>query len=239
MHFWTIQNYYSHLRMKIFVNDKPLELISFAKLDPTKRFEHRYQNVDEIPEDVEWEGNVIFYEPSLDLVIRLLYLMRTRKMKRLDSVTLVSERKDELKNFVKSRFLIVKAAGGVVTKKQKILLIHRLGKWDFPKGKFDKGETPEQCAKREVEEECNVKVRLGEHLCTTWHTYTQNRRSILKKTYWYTMSCANDASMKPQEEEGIDAIRWFTDTEAKTDLIDSYPSMRYLFKKHLKKSGTT
>ena len=91
MHFWTIQNYYSYLRMKIFVNDKPLELISFAKLDPTKRFEHRYQNVDEIPEDVEWEGNVIFYEPSLDLVIRLLYLMRTRKMKRLDSVTLVSE----------------------------------------------------------------------------------------------------------------------------------------------------
>jgi hypothetical protein len=53
------------------------------------------------------------------------------------------------------------------------------------------------------------------------------------------MSCANDASMKPQEEEGIDAIRWFTDAEAKTALIDSYPSMRYLFKKHLKKSGTT
>lgn len=201
--------------MKIFVNDKPLELISFAELDPSKSFEHRYQNVDEIPEDVEWEGNVIFYEPSLDLVIRLLYLMRTRKMKQLDSITLVSEAKNELKKFVKSRFLIVKAAGGVITKKQKVLLIHRLGKWDFPKGKFDKGETPEQCAKREVEEECNVKVRLGEHLCTTWHTYTQNRRSILKKTYWYTMSCTSDTSMKPQEEEGIDAIRWFTEIEAK------------------------
>jgi 8-oxo-dGTP pyrophosphatase MutT (NUDIX family) len=157
-------------------------------------------------------------------------------MKRLDSVTLVSVKKDELKNFVKSRFLIVKAAGGVVTKKQKVLLIHRLGKWDFPKGKFDKGETSEQCAKREVEEECNVKVRLGEHLCTTWHTYTQNRRSILKKTYWYTMSCTNDASMKPQEEEGIDAIRWFTNAEATTALVDSYPSMRFLFKKYLKKS---
>ena len=94
--------------MKIFVNDKPLELISFAELDPSKSFEHRYQNVDEIPEDVEWEGNVIFYEPSLDLVIRLLYLMRTRKMKQLDSITLVSEAKNELKKFVKSRFLIVK-----------------------------------------------------------------------------------------------------------------------------------
>ena len=218
-----------HIPMKIFVNDKPL--------DSSKSFEHSYQQVDEIPEDVEWEGDVIFYEPSQDLVIRLLYLMRTRKMKRLDSVTLVTASKKELKTFVKSRFLIVKAAGGVVTKKQKVLLIHRLGTWDFPKGKFDKGETPEQCAKREVEEECNVKVRLGTHVCTTWHTYTQNRRSILKKTYWYQMVCTNDTGMKPQQEEGIDDIRWFSEIEAKTALIDSYPSMRYLFKKYLKKPG--
>jgi 8-oxo-dGTP pyrophosphatase MutT (NUDIX family) len=221
--------------MKIFVNDKPLLLLSLAELDSSKSFEHRYQQVDEIPEDVEWEGDVIFYEPSQDLVIRLLYLMRTRKMKRLDSITLATEAKKDLKKFVKSRFLIVKAAGGVVTKKQKVLLIHRLGKWDFPKGKFDKGETPEQCAKREVEEECNVKVRLGAHLCTTWHTYTQNRRSILKKTYWYQMACVQDSGMKPQQEEGIDAIKWFSELEAKTALVDSYPSMRYLFKKYQKK----
>jgi 8-oxo-dGTP pyrophosphatase MutT (NUDIX family) len=237
MHFWTEQNSLPHIPMKIFVNDKPLELLSLAELDSSKTFEHSYQNVDEIPEDVEWEGDVIFYEPSQDLVIRLLYLMRTRKMKRLDSITLVTVAKKELKTFVKSRFLIVKAAGGVVTKKQKVLLIHRLGKWDFPKGKFDKGETPEQCAKREVEEECNVKVRPGVHICTTWHTYTQNRRSILKKTYWYHMTCTNDSGMKPQQEEGIDDIRWFSEIEVKTALIGSYPSMRYLFKKYLKKPG--
>ena len=119
--------------MKIFVNDKPLELISFEELDSSKTFEHSYQQVEEIPEEVEWEGDVIFFEPSHDLVIRLLYLMRTRKMKQLDSITLVTSAKGELKKFVKSRFLIVKAAGGVVTKKQRVLLIHRLGKWDFPK----------------------------------------------------------------------------------------------------------
>lgn len=237
MHFWTNQNYLPQLPMKIFVNDKPLEILSFKQLDSSKSFEHSYQQADEIPEDVEWEGDVVFFEPGQDLVIRILYLMRTRKMKKLDSVTLVTAAKKELKTFVKSRFLIVKAAGGVVTKKQKVLLIHRLGKWDFPKGKFDKGETPEQCAKREVEEECNVKVRLGAHICTTWHTYTQNRRSILKKTYWYQMSCTNDTGMKPQQEEGIDDIKWLSEIEAKAALIDSYPSMRYLFKKYLKKPG--
>ena len=221
--------------MKIFVNDKPLELVSMAELDPSKSFEHCYQQLDDIPEEVEWEGNVIFYEPSQDLIIRILYLMRTRKMKKLDSVTLVTGDKKELKKFIKSRFLIVKAAGGIVTKKQKVLLIHRLGKWDFPKGKFDKGETPEQCAKREVEEECNVKVRLDDHLCTTWHTYTQNRRSILKKTFWFRMTNTNDTAMKPQVEEGIDAIRWFSEIEAAAALADSYPSMRYLFGQFLKK----
>ena len=156
-------------------------------------------------------------------------------MKKLDSVTLVSKDKRALKAFVKSRFLIVKAAGGIVSKKDKILMIYRLGKWDFPKGKFDRGETPEACAKREVEEECNIKVKLGPHVVNTWHTYTQNRKSILKKTFWYAMESSNDASMKPQLEEGIEDILWMSEADAKTALINSYPSMRHLFKQYLKK----
>ena len=125
--------------MKIFVNDKPLELISFEELDSSKTFEHSYQQVEEIPEEVEWEGDVIFFEPSDDLVIRLLYLMRTRKMKQLDSITLVTSAKGELKKFVKSRFLIVKAAGGVVTKKQRYYLFIDLGNGTSQKENLIKG----------------------------------------------------------------------------------------------------
>lgn len=113
-------------------------------------------------------------------------------------------------------------------------MIFRLGKWDFPKGKFDKGETPGDCAKREVEEETNVRVKLGPHICNTLHTYTQNRKSILKKTYWFAMDSVNDSAMKPQEEEGIEEILWLSEPDAKTALINSYPSMRYLFKQYLK-----
>ncbi len=109
-----------------------------------------------------------------------------------------------------------------------------MGKWDFPKGKFDKGETPERCAIREVEEECAIKVKMINPVCNTWHTYTQNRKSILKKTFWYAMECVNDSTMKPQAEEGIEDIRWFYEAEAKTALINSYPSMRFLFKQYLK-----
>lgn len=224
--------------MRIFVNDKPLDLLSYEELDPKKTFEQVFSDLEEIPADIDWEEDVLFHEPSQDVIIRLLYLMRTRKMRNLDSVTLVTKDKKALKDFVKSRFLIIKAAGGIVTKKEKILMIFRLGKWDFPKGKLDKGESPEECALREVEEECNIKVRLGAHLYNTWHTYTQNRKSILKKTYWYAMESVNDSGMKPQAEEGIVDISWFTEQEAKTALINSYPSMRYLFKQFLKRQPT-
>ncbi len=220
--------------MKIFVNDKPVELISYEELDAAKSYDYIFSNLQELPSDMLWEEDILFHEPSQDLIIRLLYLLRTRKMKDLDSVTLVTKDKKALKEFIKSRFMIIKAAGGIVSKKDKVLMIFRLGKWDFPKGKFDKGETPEDCAKREVEEECNVRVKLGPHICNTWHTYTQNRKSILKKTYWYAMDCTNDTAMKPQQEEGIQEILWLSEADAKTALINSYPSMRYLFKQYLK-----
>lgn len=220
--------------MKIFINDKPVELLAYEELDPSKSYDYTFSDLEELPLDILWEEDMLFHEPSQNIIIRLLYLLRTRKLKELDSITLVTKDKKALKDFIKSRFSIVKAAGGIVSKKENILLIFRLGKWDFPKGKFDKGETPEECAKREVEEETNVKVKLGPHICNTWHTYTQNRKSILKKTYWYAMESVNDSGMKPQEDEGIEEIRWLSEADAKIALINSYPSMRQLFKHYLK-----
>lgn len=220
--------------MRIFINDKPLDLISYDQLPKTKEFDKVFNDPNELPPASEWQDDLLFHEPSFDLVIRILYQLRTRKLRELDSITLVTNSKKELRDFIKSRFFIIKAAGGVVMKDEQVLLIHRLGKWDFPKGKFDKGETPAACAVREVEEECAIEVRLGKHICNTWHTYMQDRKSILKKTYWYAMDCTNDRKMAPQKEEGIVDIRWFRVAEAKTALINSYPSMRWLFKQVLK-----
>lgn len=220
--------------MRIFVNDKPLDLISYDELELGKTFEAIFHPTDELMSDFKWRDDVLFHEPSQDRVIELLYLLRTKKLKNLDSVTLVTRDKVALKQFVKSRFLIIKAAGGIVSKKDQILLIHRLGKWDFPKGKFDKGETPEQCALREVEEECAIQIKLSGPVCNTWHTYTQNRKSILKKTFWFAMDCIDDRLMQPQSEEGIEDIRWFNEADAKIALVNSYPSMRFLFKQYLR-----
>ena len=53
---------------------------------------------------------------------------------------------------------MVEAAGGLVyNKEDELLMIFRNGKWDLPKGKKEKGEEIESCAKREVQEECGVR----------------------------------------------------------------------------------
>lgn len=208
--------------------------MSAHELPKEKTFECVYDHPQDIPATIDFHDDVLIIEPGKDVIIKLLYLLRTRKLKNLDSVTILTENKKEVKDFIKSRFTVIKAAGGVVTKGQKVLFIFRMGKWDLPKGKFDKGETPQECAVREVEEECAIKVKLGPEICKTWHTYTHNRKSILKKTYWYAMENQNDSAMKPQKEEGIEDIRWLTHHEAKVALVNSYPSMRYLYKQFLK-----
>lgn len=220
--------------MKIFINDKPLDILAPEEVNPKKSFERIYDTPNDLPSFKGFHDDVLIKEPSKDVVIKLLYLLRTRKLKDLDSITLVSEEKASLKAFIKSRYAIIKAAGGIVTKEDKVLFIFRLGKWDFPKGKFEKKESASECAKREVEEECNIKVKLGPPIAKTWHTYTQNRKNILKKTYWYAMDCLSDEKMKPQNEEGIEEVKWLSHQEAKTALVNSYPSMRYLFKQFIK-----
>lgn len=99
--------------MKIFVNDKPVELISYEELDPAKSYDFIFSNLEELPSDINWEEDILFHEPSHDTIIRLLYLLRTRKMKELDSITLVTKDKKAMKDFIKSRFMIIKAAGGL------------------------------------------------------------------------------------------------------------------------------
>ena len=61
--------------------------------------------------------------------------------------------KRSLKQFFRM-FNNIKAAGGLVSRDKELLFIHRLGKWDLPKGKLEKKESNKLAAVREVREEC-------------------------------------------------------------------------------------
>ncbi len=139
---------------------------------------------------------------------------------------------EALKAYFQSKFKLVKAAGGVVRKKDKFLMIYRMKKWDLPKGKKEKKEKYRDTAVREVVEECNISVKLGKKICTTWHTYTMNKRSMLKKTRWYKMELLDDSKMRPAVEEDIEELRWMSPKEVYHALQHSYKSIAYVFEKY-------
>ena len=43
--------------------------------------------------------------------------------------------------------------------------------WEFPGGKIEAGETSEQALAREIREELNTEIEVGERLCTVEHDY--------------------------------------------------------------------
>lgn len=131
--------------------------------------------------------------------------------------------------YLKKHLVFIKAAGGVVKKDGDLLFIHRLGKWDLPKGKLEKGELEDEAAVREVEEECAVKATLNEKIGCTYHTYQMKGKSVLKETHWYFMNCFDDRGMTPQEEEDIKEVQWVKPNELSDVLSDTYDSIRYIF----------
>ena len=135
------------------------------------------------------------------------------------------ERIEELKKAFWKHFLVIKAAGGLVRNDDdKLLMIFRRGKWDMPKGKLDKGETLEDCAVREVEEETGIKnTRLLKPYTVTYHVYDEFGKHILKESHWYTMYSPGVQELTAQTEEQITAIEWVDEKRMKELLKNSYP----------------
>ena len=181
-------------------------------------------------------ARVLIYDALPDSIDSLLKIMTEKKLKKTYSVTFTLKNKKEVIKYLKEKFKVIKAAGGIVQNNEnKILFIYRLGKWDLPKGKKDKGEKIKDCAVREVEEETNTKVKIIKRNCTTWHTYTRYKKFILKKTVWYKMKCIDDSKMKGQKKEKIEKVRWMENKIINEILMNSYKSLSYVVKKYFKK----
>lgn len=216
--------------MKIFIKDIPVIIISSQDFIKTSNYDVICEGKDFDVNTIQLSGEVLVRHATAAVIDQFLVFLKQNNIKKLEEITFSVKDYETIIVDIKKDYTIIKAAGGLILNEGEVLMIWRLKKWDLPKGKLDKGEKPKVAAVREVEEECNVKVKLGKKICHTWHTYKQNGKRILKKTYWYRMYCINDSEMKPQLEENIEAVQWMNEVELKEALYNTYPSVRDVFR---------
>ena len=218
--------------MKIFINDKPTDILGMAEHTLNEKdYDVVLNSKDELTSK-KLTGRVLVYNASFYQIERFLKISEVKSLKKLEQITFLVADYNLAKDYLKDNFKIVKAAGGLVVKGDKTLMIYRFKKWDLPKGKLKKNEDAAKGAKREVEEECNIKVELKEKIGVTWHTYTQRGKKILKKTIWYEMGCLDDSAMKPQLKEFIEEVKWMDRRDVKKVLKASYKSLEHVFNQY-------
>ncbi|HVM88777.1 MAG TPA: NUDIX hydrolase [Puia sp.] len=197
--------------IKIYFNDKPLFLCNELNAELNSYAHH--------------DDAVFIDEFSSPAVNSMIHEMRQEKV---HAGIFLHKDFNELKKAFWKKFIVVKAAGGLVfNTKNEMLFIFRRGKWDLPKGKLDEGETLEQCAIREVEEETGLKnVLLKKPIITTFHTYDLDGKHILKESYWYEMKVDDEQEFTPQTIEDIHEVRWVKRKDTGALMKNSFPSIQ-------------
>ena len=149
------------------------------------------------------------------------------KKEHLNTAVIYGHNIDEI--FEEFRFLFknIEAAGGMVfNNNEEFIGLYRRGKNDLPKGKLEKGETPQTCAAREVKEECGIgSVQLRGKLTETYHIYFTGDTQVLKRTCWFNMF-TEDKELRPQTEEDITDIFWVSLAGISDFAKNTYPSVK-------------
>lgn len=160
------------------------------------------------------------YESFTTLEIALDLLQNTS----VKELNVYGEQIDEIWKEFRKLLRIIEAAGGIVNRPNgDILFIKRLGKWDLPKGKMEKGESREESAVREIEEETSLQnVQLLDFINTTYHIYIErNGDKVLKYTHWFEMNFDGEDTSKPQLEEGITEVAWKNTSQIEAEVFPS------------------
>jgi len=165
---------------------------------------------------------------AICLAISILYIMSQKyKVYINNSYKIIT---DDWDLFCRD-YIYLEAAGGLVyNKDEKVIMIYRNGVWDLPKGKLEGYESLENCAIREVSEECGIKfLNIQERITVTYHTYIIDKINYLKKTTWFSMYNSKDEKLIPQVEEGITKVVWVNQSDLPNKLRNTYENIKDVF----------
>ena len=98
------------------------------------------------------------------------------------------------------------------------------GKWEFPGGKLEPGETPEQCLKRELMEEFGVETRIGAFICASKFDY---KHLLIELLVYRAYHLAGEFKLNDQDQ-----LAWVTLAELKNYDFSSadIPVVAYLLR---------
>jgi A/G-specific adenine glycosylase len=102
-------------------------------------------------------------------------------------------------------------AAGLIWRGEELLIAQRPSKgmlgglWEFPGGKQEEGETLQECLAREICEELDVEIEVGQQLCTIEHAYSHFSITLYAFDAQYlsgepkTLGCADWRWVRPEQ----------------------------------------
>jgi len=86
---------------------------------------------------------------------------------------------------------MITVTAGILVRDARVFVAQRkankrlAGKWEFPGGKVEPGETPEACLQRELEEELDINVTVGDYMGESIYEYDFGTvRILFYRAFW-------------------------------------------------------
>ena len=104
--------------------------------------------------------------------------------------------------------------------------------WEFPGGKVEPGESSKEALAREIREELDADISVGDLLCTVEYDYPQFHLSM--DCFWATLIEGSEMKLLEHEaskwltRDQLDSVDWLPADTAVIDIIKECPNMNNL-----------